>query len=290
MRIETGLRRYITQLEADGRSRHTIKQYERHVRLFAQWCAEVGHSRDLDALRHEDLAAFLASDTARLRPDGTPKKATALNCLRSSLRTFFAHLHRAGYLRADPARLVRLARCGGPPPRGLSEKEARTLLAAMAEDRSAAGKRDHALFRLMLETGVRLGSALALRTTDIDLAQRELLLRETKGDRPVRVCMSRGVTSHLRRYLRSLDGEVLFPGQGGRPLGQRQAARRLALWAEEAGIRGSVHPHMMRHTFAMLLYAKTRDVLLVKEALRHRSIASTLVYCHADRERLREVL
>ena len=290
MRIETALARFTQQLQADGRSPHTINQYRRHVSLLARWAADVGHCGEIEALTHEDLAQFLASPLARTRPDGAEKKATAMNCLRSSLRAIFAHLDRAGYLPQDPARLIRRARCAARPPLCLSDAECQALMATLAGDKPPAARRDHALFDLLLESGIRLGSALALRTNDLDLDGGEILLRRTKGDHPERVVLSRRIVRHLRRYVKRLPGDVLFPGREGQPLGHRQAARRLAMWADRAGVQGAVHPHMLRHTFATRLYRKTHDVLLVKEALRHRSISSTLVYCRVDEARLRRAL
>ena len=49
-------------------------------------------------------------------------------------------------------------------------------------------------------------------------------------------------------------------------------------------------PHKLRHAFAIRIYSKTADILVVKEALCHRSIASTLVYARADEGRLRRAL
>ncbi len=53
MQIREALDRYLLQLEADGRSPHTIAQYRRHVRALARWAADVGHSGEIDALGHE---------------------------------------------------------------------------------------------------------------------------------------------------------------------------------------------------------------------------------------------
>ncbi len=62
------------------------------------------------------------------------------------------------------------------------------------------------------------------------------------------------------------------------------------MWRERAGISSPVTPHGLRHAFAMGLYARTGDVLVVKEALGHRSIASTMVYARPREERLRVAL
>ncbi len=71
---------------------------------------------------------------------------------------------------------------------------------------------------------------------------------------------------------------------------RRQAQRRFAHWIEKAAITRAASPHSLRHRFAMAMYARTQDVLLVKEALHHRSITSTLVYARADETRLRRAL
>ena len=105
MRIEAALERFLVQLQADGRSIHTRKQYQRHIRLLARWARDVGPRGDeLETLGHEDLARFLASPAATGRVGGGEKLATSANCLRSSLKGFFGYLHRAGYIPHDPSR------------------------------------------------------------------------------------------------------------------------------------------------------------------------------------------
>ena len=85
MQIVDVLEKYLGQLTADGRSRHTIRQYGRHVRTLAAWAADVGHSGRVREITHEDLARFLASDHARTSARGGEKKASSLNCLRRSV-------------------------------------------------------------------------------------------------------------------------------------------------------------------------------------------------------------
>ena len=290
MNVLDALDRYLVQLEADGRSPHTIGQYRRHVRLLASWLSAEGHSADLRDLDHEVLARFLASPAARTRPDGRPKKATATNALRSTMRTFFAWVHAAGYVGVNPARLVRRARCGSPPPRALSEDEQRRLLDTLAAADGPEAERDHALFHVMLGTGIRVGSAVALDVEDLDLDAGVLYLRQAKGDRPERVFLSRGSVDHLRRFIGERTGGPLFPARGGRAMTTRHVNRRLQRWLKAAGIERPASCHSLRHAFATSMYRRCRDVLLVKEALRHRSIVSTLVYAQVDEDRLRAAL
>jgi integrase/recombinase XerC len=290
MKIQTALSKFLTQLEADGRSPHTIAQYERHVRLFACWCAEVGHGGVLKKISHEDVAEFLASPVAQTRRGGGRKKASTLNTLRTSLRVFFGYLHRSGAIPVDPGRLIRRAHCGKPQPRILQDKDVDRLLTALAEDESYEGRRDHALFHLMIATGIRLGSVCVLDVDDVDLDRDEVLLRAFKGDRQEEVFLGKKIRDHLEVYLADMEPGPLFTSRQGRRLNRRQVQRRFGQWMEKAKISRHATVHTTRHTFATRLYHQTNDIFLVKEALRHKSIASTLIYAQPADGLLRRAL
>ncbi len=290
MQLQDALDRFVLQLEADGRSPHTIMQYRRHISALARWLAHDGHTGAVGDIGHEHLARFLASSVARTRPDGGAKRASSVNAIRSSLKCFFSYAHRAGYVPQDPARLIRRAICGTPPPRALSKDEQKRMLAALTAGNREPDRRDRVLFGLMLASGIRLGSALGLDVEDVELDQGEILLRQAKGDRVERVFLNRTTREALRVYIeRRLPGP-LFRSCGDRRLSHRQAQKRFSMWMEIAGIGGSATTHSLRHSFATGLYRKTRDIFLVKEALRHRNIESALVYARVDESRLRRAL
>ncbi len=297
MHIDDALARFLIQLEADGRSRHTIRQYTRHVRCLARWAAGGGLSGRVCDFEHEAVATFLASPEATTRPDGRRKRASSVNALRSSVRGFFAYLAAAGYLEEDPARLVRRARCGPPPPRALSEGEQAQLLAALSAAEGREERRDRALFLLMLRAGLRVGEAVGLDVEDLDLEQGEVAVRgkgevavRGKGGREERAVLPGEVQDALRCYLGGRASGPLFGGTRGRRISVRHAQRRFAAWLERAGVCRPASPHSLRHSFAQALYRRTGDLLLVKEALRHRSVASTMVYARADRAQIRAAL
>jgi len=290
MNLNDALSKYLTQIRADGRSDHTAGQYRRHITLLAMWLEGRHHSGEVEAIDHETLAAFLASPAARERPDHKTKKATSANALRTSLRTFFRYAHEAGYTRSNPARLIRRALCAPPPPRAMSDDEAGRLLLTLSRGTGPEAKRDHALFALMLGSGIRLGSALGLEVGDVDLERGELALRKTKGDCPVSVPLARSVRDHLRGYIDGRGVGPLFPGRNEQAMCARHVQRRLELWCRRAGIERHVKPHDLRHSFAISLYRRTRDLLLVQQALRHRSIASTTVYAKIDDRAVREAM
>lgn len=290
MRLHDALQRFALQLEADGRSPHTITQYKRHIAALARWLAREGRSDELDAIDHETLARFLVSPDAHGSARGGAKRPTSVNALRSSLMGFFGFCRDAGFAPEHAGRLIRRARCGTAPPRGLSEEDQRRLLDTLASALGPLARRDHLLFHLLLASGVRLSSALALRACDVDLERGDLVLWNAKGQRTERVILGRAIREHLAGYLAGRPSGPLFPGSAGRPMSRRHAARRLRHWLRKAGCRGQTSPHGLRHSFGMAIYRQTRDLFVVKAALHHRSIVSSMVYAAADEQRLREVL
>jgi site-specific recombinase XerC len=276
---------YTTQLEADGRSRHTIAQARRHVGLLARFIGE----REIADLGHEDVARFLASAMAMRTHDGRVKRPGSTNALRSTVRCFFAFAVAAGFTRVDPARLVRRARCPAPQPQGLGDGEVERLVAALATARTEAERRDRALFMTMLRTGIRLGSAVGLDAGDIDLEAGELRLRTLKNGGTDTVYVPRDLIGLLRDHLGSRAEGPLFQATGGGRLGGRQVHRRLELWGKRAGV-ARAHPHALRHCFAQRLFGATGNVLLVARALCHRSMASSQVYVRVSEEMVRRAV
>lgn len=281
MRLADALSMFVEHLQADGRSIHTISQYQRHVALLARSL----ESDDLTSITPIVLARFLNDPVVR---EG--KKAATMNALRTSLRVFLGWCADADLVEENPARLVRRARCGPPPPRALTVQETERLLGVVAADPTPEGKRDHALFALMLATGVRLASAVALDVGDVDLERGEVRLRRVKGDREERVFLGVAIRQHLAQYMGRRKTGPLFLSLRRERVGHRHVQRRLGQWLERAGIPGPATPHALRHSFATRLYERTGDIVLVQAALGHRSLLSTLVYARADEARLRSAL
>ncbi|MBU0754902.1 MAG: tyrosine-type recombinase/integrase [Planctomycetes bacterium] len=290
MIIEEGLQKFLVQLEADGRSVHTRKQYARHIRLFSRWAADVGLCGEVSEVSHEDIARFLSSPVAKTRPDGGIKKAVSMNALRSSLKGFFQYIHQAGYTPRDPTRLTRRAICGNPPPRALSDDEKNRLMAALSQGEGFEARRDHALFHTLVSTGIRIGSALSLNTEDVDIDRGELWIRVAKRNQPTRVFLGKAICEHLTRYLKEILTGPIFPSRSGTRMSQRHAHRRFSKWLKEAGITRKASPHALRHTFGCMIYNRTKDLLLLKTALGHKSIMSTLIYTDAREDGIKSLM
>jgi integrase/recombinase XerC len=285
MQLQAALAAFQVQLAADGRSDHTKRQYARHVRALDAWLAKKRYTKNIAQLSPAVVAEFAASDDARMSAHGGVKKATTSNAMRTSLRCFLRWAHEAGYATANAARLLRRARCAPAPPRALRDDEQARLLEVLDGARGAEAERDRMLIHLLLTTGIRIGSALALDVEDVDLAHGELALRSTKGDRPTTALLPAATAKMLRGFFGKRETGPLFLAHGNR-ICMRHAQRRISNWFAAAGIQGK-SAHSCRHYFACALLGKTGDLRLVQNALNHASIVSTTIYAQVDREKLR---
>ena len=291
MQIQDALDLFVGQLEADGRSPHTIDQYRRHVRALAAWLAHTGRSGDLAALGHQDVAMFFGAPGARTAAGTTrTKRATSVNSMRTSIRCFFAHLHAAGHVASNAAGLLKRARTSAPPPRGFHAEEQGRLLVALDADRSFVGRRDRTLVRLLLLAGPRIGSAVALDVTDIDLRAGEATLRKAKNDAPVTLVLAPSLVADLKEFIADRRDGPLFTSPTGSRVSVRNLQRRFAALLVAAKIDRKLSLHGLRHSFALSLLERTRDIAVVQRALTHKSIASTLTYARASTEDVRRAL
>jgi len=285
MNLQAALAAFQVQLCADGRSEHTKRQYERHVRALITWLKQSRRPRTLRSLTPAKVAAFFASDAASMSARGGRKRATSANAQRTSIRCFCRWAHESGLIASNPARLLRRARCAAPPPKALRDDEQERLLAVLADAEGQAAARDRMLIELLLGSGIRIGSAIALDVEDLDLDHGEVMLRTSKGDRPATAVLPKAVVAALRNHIGERRTGPLFLADDRR-VSMRHSQRRIGQWFEAAGITGR-SAHSLRHAFATRLLQKTGDLRLVQTALNHASIVSTTIYASIERERVR---
>jgi len=285
MQLQDALAAFQVQLRADGRSEHTRRQYERHARSMIAWLDHSGQPTEIGTVTPAVIAEFFASDTARLSARGGEKRASSANAQRTSIRCFLRWAHESGLVASNPARLLKRARCAPAPPKGLHHDEQERLLKVFDEASGPEADRDRMLVQLLLRTGIRIGSALALDVEDVDVAHGELTLQSTKNDNRTTAVLPATVATALRDYLGDrMTGPVFRAGD--RRISMRHAQRRISGWLTTAGIKGR-SAHSLRHSFASQLLARTGDLRLTQAALNHRSVVSTTIYAAVDRARLR---
>jgi integrase/recombinase XerC len=263
-----------------GRSPATRTAYRGDVAAFAEWMGRAGLTgpEGVDRLY---LRRYLASlGTRRLARATVARKAAAL-------RAYFAWLLRQGRIGSDPARSLRAPSGGGRLPRVLSGGEMASLLDAPSG--SALDRRDVAVLELLYAAGLRVSELCGLDRGDVDLQGRTVTVLG-KGGKQRRVPIHDTAVAALRAWFEGgrddLAGppEAAFVNQRGARLGPRDVRRILD---RRAG--APTHPHALRHTYATHLLDGGADLRVVQELLGHASLATTQVYTHVSKERLRAV-
>ena len=263
-----------------GRAAATRKAYVSDLALFAEWMyrSDVDGPDGVDRMH---LRRYLASlGTRKLARASIARKAAALRC-------YFSWQVRQGRLASDPARSLRAPSGGGRLPRVLSTGEVTALLDVPPG--TPVDRRDLAVLELLYAAGIRVSELCGLNRSDIDLRARTVTV-VGKGGKQRRVPIHDAAVDALRTWLEDgrddMEGpsEAAFVNRRGARLGPRDVRRIL-----DRRSASPTHPHALRHTYATHLLDGGADLRVVQELLGHASLATTQVYTHVSKERLRAV-
>ena len=301
---------FVTSLTAA--SPHTVEAYERDVRQFVSW-ADRGGCSDVAKLDHATLRRYLGYLTTRgfSRPTISRKAA--------AIRSFLRYLTRQGVLPADPSRNLRSPKGVNRLPRVPRSSDANALLdrAAAATllverptdagsesetadlerdlDARAVALRDLAVLELLYGAGIRVSECCGLDEADVDLG-RGMVTVLGKGSKVRRIPLGETAADAVDAWLHlgrprlvteATSTGAIFLNRRGRRLGPRDARRILERHPLPDG--RTLHPHALRHAYATHLLEGGADLRTVQELLGHADLATTQIYTHLTRERLRAV-
>lgn len=245
---------------------------------------------------------------ARLHQGGLAPRSVAI--ILSAWRGFYRWWGREGGVPANPADGVKAPKAPRPLPKALSVDHAvalaqhRPVLDADAANplmAAALAARDHAIVELLYGCGLRVGELVGLDAVAADGASGWLDLQDAtahvtgKGRKRRVVPMGEAAMRAVREWLAHRGGTVpardtaLFLNRQGLRLSDSQVRTRLRQAAAQAGLPTSVHPHMLRHSFASHLLQSSGDLRAVQELLGHAHISTTQVYTRLDFQHLAQV-
>jgi integrase/recombinase XerD len=279
------LQRFRDHLSLERRlSENTVRAYSRDLAQYDAFLARRGLA-GADAVRPRDVEAFLA----RAGASSTAARRVA------ALRAFHEFLRRRGLARENPAQEVRAPRRSRPLPDVLTVREVEALLAAPRGE-SPRALRDRAMLELAYATGLRVSELTGLTLESLDLEE-DLVRCVGKGSRERIVPFGGKARAALVRYLEAARGtflrgraeRALFLTRLGKPFTRMGYWKLLRESCRGAGLAARISPHTLRHSCATHLLEGGCDLRVVQEILGHRSIETTRIYTHLDRNRLREL-
>ncbi|MCD6417167.1 site-specific tyrosine recombinase XerD [bacterium] len=268
-------------------SHNTIDAYYRDVSRFAEFLEAKKISSPSDVSK-----GVIASYLHFLVDIGLASSSISRNI--SALRTFWSFLLTNRYVDSDPLEGIELPRMAKRLPEVLSVEEIDKMLAAVDLSKKL-GIRDRALLEFMYACGARVSETIELKLTDI-YEDEQFVRLFGKGAKERLVPIAKESLYWVERYIRDIrpqianqsSGGVVFLNNRGGKLSRMGIWKIVRRWTEKAGIRKSVHPHTLRHSFATHLIEGGADIRAVQQMLGHESIMTTQIYTHISQKHIFE--
>jgi len=236
----------------------------------------------------EHIAGYLLEmrEGQAYRPSTIARKLAAL-------KTFFRYLQSAGIITSDPIEKLDTPRIQRELPHVLSQEQISNLF-RQVDVETSAGKRDLAMLHMLNATGMRVSELISLDLDDFD-AERATIVCPGRNGRSKRqrvLPLSAIVVETTKRYLetarpsliiRHPNEQTLFLNHHGERLTRQGFWLIIKGYARQAGIT-EITPHMLRHSFAILMLQGGMELRLVQELLGHAHISTTQVYSQLARE------
>ncbi|RUO59100.1 tyrosine recombinase XerC [Pseudidiomarina marina] len=280
--------RFLDHLAGErGLADHTLNSYGR---ILADDIVELASQR-IDNPQQFNLPVFERLFVSwRRRGLGDASLALRL----AAWRTFCQYLIRENWLTDNPAAQLKAPRKAKRLPKNLDVDSISQLLQLPQDDPLAI--RDAAMMELLYGSGLRLAELVALDVDAIQPRHRELRVLG-KGNKTRIVPYGRCAAEALERWLplraQWLGGNItelaLFISQRNQRINPRTVQQRLNYWGQQQGLKGTLHPHKLRHSFASHMLESSGDLRAVQELLGHANLSTTQVYTHLDFQHLAKV-
>ncbi|HEY2421359.1 MAG TPA: tyrosine recombinase XerC [Neobacillus sp.] len=269
-------------------SKYTIEHYQHDISDFFLFMDEQAID-DVKTIQYLDARLYLT----KLYDKKLARKTVAKKI--SALRSFYKFLLREKYVIENPFSLVSIPKVEKRLPQFFYEEELQIIFRS-CETETALGQRNSALLEFLYGTGIRVSECCQISLKDIDFYLSTVLVHG-KGQKERYVPFGSYAKSSLEQYINNgrkklLEGknpvDTLFLNHRGDPLTTRGVREVLNRMIEKSALDRSIHPHMLRHSFATHLLNNGADLRSVQELLGHAFLSSTQVYTHVTNEHLRK--
>ncbi len=282
---------YLDHLRVERRlAEHTLTNYARDLRGLAEFAA--GEGLAIEHVDRQELEAYVRQMMATgLSPRSVARSVAAI-------RGFYRFLVLDRRLDHSPADDLLPPRAWPALPRHLSMDDV-DLLLSQPDVATPFGLRDRAMIELLYATGMRVSELIEVRAADLHLDQ-EYLTCVGKGNKERIIPLGKQAADWVRRYQR--DGRPvlaararqlrradphLFLNARGSGLSRVGFWQVLTAYGRKAGIRASISPHVLRHSFATHLLERGADLRAIQMMLGHADLSTTQIYTHVLEARLR---
>ena len=280
---------YQTYLKLErGLSDNSVTAYELDFKRLKTYMDE--HHIDVVRATFDDLQAFVFENFKRIKSAKTQAR------LLSSIHSFYRFLLYHHYIEQDPSELLEMPRVEKHLPEVLSIEEIDAMIAQIDMSKPE-GHRNRAIIEMLYGSGLRVSELTELKLSNI--YRKEGYMRILgKGSKQRLVPISPVADEQFGYWLvnrSQLDikpeaTDIAFLNHYGRQLTRAMIFTIVKHLATAAGIRKTISPHTLRHSFATHLLQNGADLRIIQQLLGHESIVTTEIYTHVNIQNLREAV
>ncbi|MCY7941090.1 tyrosine-type recombinase/integrase [Bacillus inaquosorum] len=295
--------RLVRAKQAENVVQETIDKYMRACQYLSGYAEELGMSADI---RHIDVdfargfVSWLINDKVKF--DGHKFKLDehktqglsprSVNDYIKTIRTFFRFLIDEDLATENPFLNLKLITEPDDVIEILTKSELKRLLAAPYL-RSYPEFRDFVIITCLIDSLCRVGEILSLKVDNIDFSSNFLVLKGTNTKtRKGRLIPLQARTIRLLKELikenEEFDTDYVFLTNYGEQMTTNNFRHRLNTYAQRAGIKKKVHPHLLRHTGATMFLEAGGDIRHLQMILGHNDLRMIKRYTHLSRKSLKE--
>ncbi|WP_054949190.1 tyrosine-type recombinase/integrase [Numidum massiliense] len=287
---------------AEGRAERTLRGYRENFGYFMDYLNEKGMSADVRLITTDLIREYVVHmlrekvrfDGHRFKPDYEKRvglSPVTVNTRLKTLRVFFGFLHDEEIIDRDPMKSVKNVAEAEELPDIFTANELKRILKA-PNLRLYSDFRDYTIMHVLLDTFVRTGEALSLKTSDINFDMNTIMVRAevAKGRRTRVLPISTRTANLLRELIREnsdFDSDYVFLTNYGEQLPAENLRNRLKKFAEVAGIKKRVYPYLFRHTGATMYLEAGGDLRHLQLILGHKDLRIIKRYTHLSQESVR---
>lgn len=282
-------REYHTYLKLErGLSDNSVTAYELDFKRMKTYMD--AHNIDVVHATYDDLQAFVFETFQQINNAKTQAR------LLSSIHAFYRFLLYHRYIEQDPSELLEMPRIEKHLPEVLSVEEIDAMIAQIDMSKRE-GHRNRAIIEMLYGSGLRVSELTELRLSNI-YRQEGYMRIIGKGNKQRLVPISPVADQQFAYWLedrRQLDikpeaMDIAFLNHYGRQLTRAMIFTIVKQLAQAAGIRKTISPHTLRHSFATHLLQNGADLRIIQQLLGHESIVTTEIYTHVNIQDLREAI
>lgn len=243
---------------------------------------------DIDRVTENNLEEFLAT----LHDLGISPRSQAR--IVSGIKSFFKFLKMEAIIDNDPTLLLPSPRLGRHLPEVLTLNEIDRMIASI-DLSQPQGQRNRAIIEVLYGCGLRVSELINLKLSQI-FENEEYIIVTGKGNKQRLVPISQEALMQIDLYIEQTRSnmvvmpgcdDILFLNRRGNKLSRVMIFYIIKQLCQMAGIKKTVSPHTLRHSFATHLLEGGANLRAIQQMLGHESIATTEIYVHIDRSTLR---